>query len=124
MLSLPGKIILAIIVSVLYAVLGPLLFPESAGYGINIYAVSGGSLLGLSVGYILEGEYVNYEPSELNTKQKVINLTVGIVILLVFLIFIYGLITGSDILLFIQNALLSLMITLLIPFIFTKINRT
>jgi len=124
LLSLPMKIILAIIVSVLYAVLGPLLFPESAGYGVNIYAISGGSLLGLSVGYILEGEYVKYEPSELNTKQKVINLTVGIIILLIFLIFIYGLIIGNDILLFIQNAILSLIIILLIPYIFTKIRRT
>ena len=124
LLSLPMKIILAIIVSVLYAVLGPLLFPESAGYGVNIYAISGGSLLGLSVGYILEGEYVKYEPSELNTKQKVINLTVGIIILLIFLIFVYGLIIGNDILLFIQNAILSLIIILLIPYIFTKIRRT
>jgi len=124
LLSLPMKIILAIIVSVLYAVVGPLLFPESAGYGVNIYAISGGSLLGLSVGYILEGEYVKYDPSELNTKQKVINLTVGIIILLIFLIFVYGLIIGNDILLFIQNAILSLIIILLIPYIFTKIRRT
>jgi len=88
-----------------------------------MYAISGGSLLGLSVGYILEGEYVNYEPSELNNKQKVINLTVGIVILLIFLIFVYGLISGTDILLFIQNAILSFIITFVMPFIFTKINR-
>ena len=124
LLSLPMKLILAIVVSVLFVVIGTLLFPEFAGYGVNIYAVSGGSLLGLSVGYFLEGEYVKYEPSELNSKQKVINLTVGIVLLLIFLVFIYGLITGSDILLFIQNAILSLIITLLIPFIFTKINRS
>ena len=124
LLSLSMKLILAIVVSVLLAVIGTLLFPEFSGYGVNIYAVSGGSLLGLSVGYFLEGEYVKYEPSELNSKQKVINLTVGIVLLLIFLIFIYGLITGSDILLFIQNAILSLIITLLIPFIFTKINRS
>jgi len=124
LLSLSMKLILAIVVSVLLAVIGTLLFPEFAGYGVNIYAVSGGSLLGLSVGYFLEGEYVKYEPSELNSKQKVINLTVGIVLLLIFLVFIYGLITGSDILLFIQNVILSLIITLLIPFIFTKINRS
>jgi len=124
LLSLSMKLILAIVVSVLLAVIGTLLFPEFAGYGVNIYAVSGGSLLGLSVGYFLEGEYVKYEPSVLNSKQKVINLTVGIVLLLIFLVFIYGLITGSDILLFIQNVILSLIITLLIPFIFTKINRS
>jgi hypothetical protein len=124
MLGLSMKIVLAIIVSLLYAVLGTLLFPEFSGYGVNLYAVSGGSLLGLSVGYILEGEYVNYEPSELTIKQKAINLTIGIVILMVFLIFIYGLIMSTDVLLFIQNAILSFMITFLLPLFFTKINRT
>ena len=124
LLSLPIKIILGVIVSVLLALLGTLLFPEFAGYGVNIYAISGGSLLGLSVGYILEGEYVKYEPSELTNKQKLINLAIGIIILLVFLIFIYGLIIGNDILLFIQNALLFFIIVFLIPLIFTKINRT
>ena len=124
LLSLPMKLILAIIVSVLLYVIGTLLFPEFAGYEVNVYAIAGGSLLGLSVGSLLEREYVKYEPSELNSKQKVINLTVGITLLLIFLIFIYGLITGLDILLFIQNAILALIITLLMPFIFTKINRS
>ena len=124
LLSLPMKLILAIVLSVLLYVIGTLLFPEFAGYGENIYAIAGGSLLGLSVGSLLEREYVKYEPSELNSKQKVINLTVGITLLLIFLIFIYGLITGLDILLFIQNAILALIITLLIPLIFTKINRS
>lgn len=124
LLSLPMKLILAIVLSVLLYVIGTLLFPEFAGYGENIYAIAGGSLLGLSVGSLLEREYVKYEPSELNSKQKVINLIIGITLLLIFLIFIYGLITGLDILLFIQNAILTLIITLLIPFIFTKINRS
>jgi len=124
LLSLPMKLILAIVLSVLLYVIGTLLFPEFAGYGENIYAIAGGSLLGLSVGSLLEREYIKYEPSELNSKQKVINLIVGLALLLIFLIFIYGLIIGLDILLFIQNAILAFIITLLIPFIFTKINRS
>ncbi|MFX1340336.1 MAG: phosphatase PAP2 family protein [Promethearchaeota archaeon] len=123
MLSISMKIVLAIIISVLFAITGTLLFPEFSGYGVNIYAVSGGSLMGLSIGYILEGEYVNYEPSELNSKQKAINLTIGVVILMIFLIFIYGLIIGNDLLLFIQNAILSLIITFLMPLVFKKIKR-
>jgi hypothetical protein len=123
LLSLPMKILLALGVSFLVAILGTLFFPEFSGYGVNIYAVSGGSLLGLSVGYILEGEYVNYEPSELSTKQKIFNLAIGIAILMVFLIFVYGLIIGNDILLFIQNAILSLIIVFLMPLLFKKINR-
>ncbi len=123
-LGVSMRVVLAIIISLLYAILGTLLFPEFSGYGVNLYAVSGGSLFGLSVGYILEGEYVNYEPSELTTKQRVINLVIGIAILMIFLIFIYGLIVGTDILLFIQNAILSFIITFLMPLFFTKINRS
>jgi membrane-associated phospholipid phosphatase len=122
-LSLPIKITLAVLVSILIAVLGTLLFPEFAGYGINIYATSGGSLLGLSVGFIFEGEYVNYEPSELTIRQKITNLTIGIGLLLIYFIFFYNLMFGTDILIFIQHAVLSFMIIFVIPFIFTKINK-
>jgi membrane-associated phospholipid phosphatase len=121
-LSLSIKIILAIIVPVLLFVLGTLFLPES-GYSINIYAVLGGSLLGLSLGQVLEDEYIRYEPSELNLRQKIINLIIGLGILLFYLIFIYGLIIGTDFHEFLRNAIVSFIITLLMPLIFTKINR-
>ena len=122
LLSLTMKLILAIIVPVLFFLLGTYFLPESE-YGINIYAVSGGSLLGLLLGHILEEKYIKYEPSELDIKQKIINLIIGIGLLLVYLIFIYGLIIGTDFHEFIRNAIVSFIITLLMPLIFTKINR-
>ncbi len=121
-LCLSMKIILAIIIPFLLFLIGTLFLPES-GYGINIYAISGGSLLGLSLGYVLEGYFVNYDPSELGTKQKIINLIIGIGVLLVYLIFVYGIITGTDIHEFIRNAIVSFMITFLLPLLFKKINR-
>ncbi len=121
-LSLSMKIVLAIIVPILLYVLGTLFLPESK-YGINIYAVSGGSLLGLLLGQVLEKEYIRYEPSELIFRQKIINLIIGLGILLIYLIFIYSLIIGTDIHEFIRNAIVSFIITLLMPLIFTKINR-
>ncbi|TFG30050.1 MAG: phosphatase PAP2 family protein [Promethearchaeota archaeon] len=121
-LSFSIKLILAIIVPVLLFVLGTLFLPESE-YGINIYAVSGGSLLGLLLGQVLEDKYIKYEPSELNLRQKIINLIIGLGLLMIYLIFIYGIIIGTDIHEFIRNAIVSLIITLIMPFIFTKINR-
>ena len=121
-LGLSMKIMLGIITSLLIAIIGSILFPIS-GYGINIYAISGGSLCGLSIGYVLEKEFVDYKPSELSTKQKVINLTVGIVLLMIYLIFMYGFIIGTDFHEFVRNAILSFIITFVIPLIFTKINR-
>ncbi len=121
-LSLSMKIMLGIIVSLLIAIIGSILFPIS-GYGINIYVISGGSLFGLSIGYVLEREFVDYKPSELTTKQKVINLTVGIALLMIYLIFMYGFIIGTDIHEFVRNAILSFIITFVIPLIFIKINR-
>jgi membrane-associated phospholipid phosphatase len=121
-LSLSTKIILSIIVPVLLYLLGTYFLPET-GYGINIYAVSGGSLLGLLLGHILEEKYVKYEPSELNIRQKIINLIIGIGLLLFYLIFIYGLIIGTGFHEFIRNMIISFMITFLIPLIFIKINR-
>jgi len=125
-LSLSMKLILAIIVPILIAIIGPLAFPEFAGVGRNFYAALGGVLFGLFVGYVLEGEYVKYEPSELEPKQKTINLIVGLIIVLLYLFLIMSLIQeqGTDILLFISSAIFLLIITLVCPFIFTKINRT
>ena len=126
------KIILAIVISILLYIIATLLFPEPQ-YGINVYALNGGALLGLFVGYILECEYIKYEPSELTNKQKVINLIIGIGILTVYNIFIIGLIWiamvnyffigGIDIRLFVIAAISTFMITFLIPLLFTKINR-
>lgn len=125
------KIVLAIVISILLCIIATLLFPEPQ-YGINVYALNGGALLGLFVGNILECEYIKYEPSELTKKQKVINLIIGTVILIVYNLFAIGLIwiamvnylfiEGIEIQLFVIAAIDTFMITFLIPFLFTKIN--
>lgn len=130
--SLQIKILLAIIVSVLLFIIGAVLFPTTGQYPIKNpvpyadaggYALVSGVILGFSVGYLLENEYVNYQPSELNNKQKIINLILGLI--LVFAIyFVLGLaIRGNIILRFTRYALLTFSISLILPIIFTKINR-
>ncbi len=132
-LSLIIKILIAVAVSVSIFIIGTLLFP-TAGLGLvdnpplyadeGTFALVGGAMLGLSVGYLLENEYVNYEPSELNKKQKIINLTIGIVLLLVIYICLDMLVSGNVVLRFIRYALISFILTFCGPFMFKKINRT
>jgi len=131
-LSLIIKILIAVAVSVSIFIIGTLLFP-TAGLGLvdnpplyadeGTFALVAGAMLGLSVGYLLENEYVNYEPSELNKKQKIFNLTLGIVILLVVYLCLEMIVSGNVILRFIRYALISFILTFFGPFMFKKINR-
>lgn len=130
--SLQLKILLAIIVSVLLLVIGTVIFPMSGQYPIKNpvpyadaggYALVSGVILGFSLGYLLENEYVNYLPSELSNKQKIINLIVGLILVFV-IYFVLGLvIRGNIILRFIRYALLAFSISLVLPIVFNKINR-
>jgi membrane-associated phospholipid phosphatase len=126
------KIIIAVSFSVLIFLIGTLLFPRSgldlienpplysdAGY----YAVVSGAILGFSVGYLLENKYINYQPSELNNKHKIINLILGIFFIFT-LYFMFGLlIHGNVILRFIRYSLITFIVSFILPLIFTKINR-
>jgi len=130
--SIQLKMLLVLIVSVLLLVIGTVIFPTTGQYPMKNpvpyadaggFALVGGALLGFSIGYLLENEYVNYMPSELSKKQKVINLILGLI--LVFVIY-FGLglvIRGNIILRFIRYALLAFSISLVLPIIFNKINR-
>ncbi len=131
-LSLNMKILLAVLVSLVLFVIAEILFPKS---GLDLvknaplYADSGsfgtvtGAMLGVSIGYLLENEYVKYEPSELSNKQKYINLFIGIIILLITFFGLGLIIRGNVILRFIRYASLSFILTFLVPLLFTKINR-
>ena len=130
--SLPVKILIAIIVSVLLLAIGILIFPNTYHYpnrnpvpydDAGYYALVAGALLGFSVGYLLESEYINYKPSELNTKQKILNLVIGLVLVFIIYFLLGILVRGNVILRFIRYALLTFSISLLLPYIFTKINR-
>ncbi|MFX1392939.1 MAG: phosphatase PAP2 family protein [Promethearchaeota archaeon] len=131
-LNLLIKILIVIVISILLFVIGTLLFP-AAGLGLvdnpplysdaGSFALVGGSMLGLSVGYLLENEYVKYNPSELNKKQKVINLIIGLIVILVAYLGLDLIISGNVILRFVRYATISFILTFFVPIIFKKINR-
>jgi membrane-associated phospholipid phosphatase len=94
-------------------------YPDAGAFGLV-----GGVLLGFGVGYLLEAEYVKYDPSMLNTKNKIINIVIGIIILFVsFLPFEYLLEIDSVFYRFFRYALVSFLLTYVVPLICKKINK-
>jgi membrane-associated phospholipid phosphatase len=131
-LKLSAKLIIGIAISLILFIIAILLFPTSGEALLpnptpyadsGGYAQVGGVLLGLSVGYPLENEYIKYEPSEISLKQKIVNLIVGMVLLLVIYFVLDFLVEGNVIFRFIRYAIIGLVLTLIVPYIFTKINR-
>ncbi|MGV9171471.1 MAG: phosphatase PAP2 family protein [Promethearchaeia archaeon] len=133
-LSLSMRILLVVIASVLLFLLGTLLFPY-AGFGsveaphpwadAGGYAQVGGAILGIGVGYLLEAEKVKYKPGDLNISQKVLNLIIGLLITILAYIGL-GLLTGifsSVIYRFIRYAIVTFLVSFVIPLIFTKIQK-
>ncbi|MFO7795057.1 MAG: phosphatase PAP2 family protein [Promethearchaeati archaeon] len=132
-LKMLNKILLGVVVSLVLFIFGTLLFPTSGEQLLpspipyadtGAYAQVGGVVLGLSIGYVLENEYVDYQPSRLEKKYKIINLIIGLVI--VFAIY-FGLeflkdIFNSVIYRYFRYAIIALILTLVVPWIFTKIN--
>ena len=129
------KIIIAIIISVGLFLVGTLLFPK-AGLGlattptpppyadVGAYGLVGGVILGFGVGYILEQEYVKYDPSSLTNKKKLINVLIGLTITLtIFIPLEYLLEIDSAFYRFFRYALLAFLISYIIPLICVKINR-
>ncbi len=129
------KIILTITISVGLFLVGTLLFPK-AGLGLattptpppyadaGAFGLVGGVLLGFGVGYVLEQEYVKYDPSTLTNKKKLINTLIGLVIALaIFIPLEYLLEIDSAFYRFFRYALLAFIISYAIPLICVKINR-
>lgn len=133
--SLQPKIVIliGIIVSVVIFLFGTLLFPTSGKQltenpipfsDTGAYAQIGGILLGLSIGYVLENMYINYEPARVEIKYKILNLVIGLIILFVAY---FGLellkdIFNSVIYRYIRYALIAFILVFVVPWIFTKIN--
>ena len=116
-LNISKKIILASIVSIILLITTLILFPDED------LAMMEGVLLGLCIGFVLEDEYVKYDTTVLNEKQKFINLVLGLVILLIPFVVFELLFEGTLLLIFIEFSLLSFIMAFVIPLIFTKINR-
>jgi membrane-associated phospholipid phosphatase len=131
-LNFHAKIIITAFIGIFLFLIGTLLFP-SAGLGLvpasplyrdaGVFAQIGGSILGFGVGYLLEQEYVKYDPTYLTTKKKLINVALGIIILLVtFLPFEYLLKIDSVVYRFFRYALPTFILAYLVPLICTKID--
>ena len=131
-LNLITKIIFTVAASILLFMIGTLWFPD-AGLGLvtpplryrdaGAFAQVGGVLLGFGVGYLLEQEYVKYEPTQLTTKKKIINIIIGIVILLIaFVPFEYVIEIDSVFFRFFRYALMAFILAYVAPLICTKIN--
>ena len=81
-------------------------------------------ILGFGVGYVLEQEYVKYDPSSLTNKVKLINILIGLAIaLVIFIPLEYLLKIDSAFYRFFRYALLAFLISYIIPLICVKINR-
>jgi len=127
------KIIVTALIGIFLFLFGTLLFP-SAGLGLvgpppllykddGVFAQVGGSVLGFGVGYLLEQEYVKYDPTHLTTKKKLINLALGIIILLVvFVPFEYLIKLDSVVYRFFRYALPTFILAYVVPLICTKID--
>jgi len=133
-LNLPFKLIIIVVASLGLFLLGIFLFPISgtellpapvafsdAGY----FAQVGGVFLGFGIAYVLENEYVKYEPSKLNLKWKIINLVIGLVILFVvyFALEAFKGVFDSVFYRFARYAIIGFVLGYLVPLLFVKINK-
>lgn len=134
-LNLITKLVMTVVVSFALFLIGTFLWPR-AYVGLatqnlppnysdaGAFGLVGGALLGFGVGYLLEQEFVKYDPSSLSNKSKIINVVIGIVILfVVFLPFEYLLEIDSAFYRFARYTLVSFILTYVVPLICTKINK-
>ena len=118
-LSLLVKLILSAAVPIVLFIILILVFPTS----VIDYGMINGAMMGLSLGYVFESAKIKYEPTELTMGQRIINVIIGLVITLVLYLGLSRLFPESQIMDFLQYAILSFILVGLIPWIFVKINR-
>ncbi|MHA1669379.1 MAG: phosphatase PAP2 family protein [Promethearchaeota archaeon] len=130
-LSMNVKIILIAILSVGVFLLGVLLFPTS-GTGLlpvpqaftdtGEFGLVGGAILGFGIGFVLENEKIQYEPSKLNTKQKLLAVIIGLVLVFVVYFALEALkgVFDSVFYRYVRYAIVAFVLTYFVPFIFKK----
>jgi len=133
-LNLPIKLIVIVVASLVLFLLGIFLFPTSgtdllpapvAFSDTGGFSQVGGILLGFGIAYVLENEYVKYEPSKLDLKWKIINLVIGLVILFV-VYFALEAIKGlfdSVFYRYARYAIVGFVLGYVVPLIFVKLNK-
>ncbi|MHA1489777.1 MAG: phosphatase PAP2 family protein [Promethearchaeota archaeon] len=117
-LKLYLKLILAISIPIILYITAFGIFPNTE----LDYGLCSGALMGISVGYLIENEYIKYEPTKLTNKQRIVNLIIGLAITVA--IYLVLSLFSVDFLIyrFIKYLILSFLIITLIPWIFTKIQ--
>ena len=113
------KALLSILIPIILFILAILIFPTTEeGYGLIC-----GGLMGFSLGYIIETEKIKYEPTDLTTTQRIINLVLGLIITLILYFGVSLIFPESPIMDLLQYFILSFILVTLVPWIFTKIQR-
>ncbi len=133
-LKLPVKLILIVVVSLVLFLVGIFLFPTSgtdllpvpvAFSDTGSFSLVGGVMLGFGIAYVLEGEYVKYEPSKLDLKWKIINLVIGLVILFVVYFGLEAIrgVFDSVFYRFARYAIVGFILGYVVPLLFVKLNK-
>lgn len=118
-LSFPLKAILVIVIPLILFIIARFIFPNSD----QDYGLYSGAMIGLGLGYLVDGEKIKYDPTILSVKERLINLVIGLLITFA-LYFLLGMIPlESQIWDLIQFIILAFLLTTLNPWIFTKINK-
>ncbi|MFW9826871.1 MAG: phosphatase PAP2 family protein [Candidatus Thorarchaeota archaeon] len=133
-INLIAKIILVLVISIGLFLIGFFLYPETC-VGVAVtpvppypdtgaYGLIGGVILGFGLGYLLECEYIGYNPSDLTNKKKIINVIIGIVIAtIIFLPLEYLLKIDSVFYRFARYAIVAFVLSYVVPLICKKINK-
>ena len=118
-MSMVIKLVLSVVIPIILFIIAIFVFPVPTGD----YGMMCGAMMGLGLGYTLETEYIKYDPRELDTKQRILNLVIGIVITLILYLGLSFAFPESQIMDLIQYLLLSIILVTLVPWLFIKINR-
>lgn len=113
------KLILAVAIPVVLFIVALLIFPT----GLGDYGRACGALTGLSVGYLIENEKIHYNPRDLDNKQRIINLAIGLVITIVLYLVLSEVPLDVQIWKFFKYLILALAVTLLIPWLLVIIQE-
>lgn len=89
----------------------------------NDYGLVCGAMTGLSVGYLIENEKVQYDPKGLENKWRIINLALGLIITIGLYLVLSIIDLEMPLWRFSKYLILSLVVSLVVPFIFTKISK-